>query len=45
MYLEISREFLSCNWKYWSSLPALTTVSLYTVEPLITDAVVKGHLQ
>jgi hypothetical protein len=28
MYLEISPEFLSGNWKYWSGLRALTTDSL-----------------
>ena len=27
MYLEISRESLSGNWKYWSNLRAVTTVS------------------
>jgi hypothetical protein len=29
IYLEISREFLSGDWQYWSNLPALPTDSYY----------------
>ena len=44
IYLEISREFLSSNWRYWNSLRALPTVllslSLSLVFPSTVDVLV-----